>query len=57
MVAGVVSPDVIPANWRDLQKAYEEKRRRWARKTGRPYSIDLDTLDPGQLPIIDSEEG
>lgn len=57
MVAAVVSPDVIPANWRDLQKAYEQKRRRWARKVNRPYSCDLDKPDPGEIPIIDSEEG
>jgi len=47
----------IPTNWRDLQKAYEADRRRWARKTGRPYSFDLATPDPGELPISDSEDG
>jgi len=51
------SASEVPANWRDLQKAYEDKRRRWARKTGRPYSCDLDKPDPGEIPIIDSEEG
>lgn len=47
----------VPANWRDLQKAYEEKRRRWARKVNRPYSWDVEKPDPGQLPISDSEDG
>lgn len=57
MVAGVVSPDTIPANWQELDRRYREKRRRWARAVGRPYSWDVDKPDPGELPISDSEEG
>lgn len=47
----------VPANWQELDKVYRESRRLWAIETKRPYSRDIDTPDPGELPIIDSEEG
>ncbi len=47
----------LPPEWQELDRKCREKRRRWARAIGRPYSIDLDSPEPGELPIIDSEEG
>lgn len=41
------SASEVPANWRDLQKAYEEKRRRWARKVNRPYSVAVRMMARG----------
>ena len=49
----------IPANWRDLQKAYADAFKSY-RNTQTPYPLKrLRTKKPppGKLPISDSEDG
>ena len=40
-----------------LQKAYRQRRRKWAWSINRPYSEDLDKPSPGVLDIADEEAG
>ena len=40
-----------------LQRAYRNKRRRWAWKVGRPYSEDIGKPEPGVLNVADEDEG
>lgn len=47
----------LPPEWQELDRKYREDRRLWAIETKRPYPGDLNKPDPGELPIIDSEEG
>lgn len=39
-----------------LSKAYRSKRRRWARKIGRPYADDIERPEPGALSLQDDPE-
>lgn len=52
-----MSPDTIPEDWRELQKRYHTKRARWARDVMKKPWSKTEGLDPGELPISDSEEG
>jgi hypothetical protein len=49
--------ETTPQTAGEKQRAYRLKRRRWAHAIGRPYSLDLDKPEPGELPINDEQEG
>lgn len=51
------APWALMAFYKAKQKIYREKRRRWARKIGRPYSDDISEPDPGVLDAVDEEQG
>jgi hypothetical protein len=50
---GVLTPDEIET----ARKRYHEKRRRWARSIGRPYSEDLEKPEPGVVADLVEDEG
>lgn len=50
-------PNEIPADWRERQKRYHAARAWWAREKAKNPWSKTKALDPGELPISDSEEG
>lgn len=46
---------MTPDEAAERQKRYREKRRRWAWKTGRPYSQDQDAPPPCVLEAAEPE--
>jgi hypothetical protein len=49
----MMTPDEIEA----ARKRYHEKRRRWARSIGLPYSEDLEKPEPGVVADLVEDEG
>lgn len=41
----------------EKQRKYRQKRIRWARAIGRPYSWDIEKPDPGALDAAEEDNG
>jgi hypothetical protein len=48
---------LTPEEIETARKRYHEKRRRWARSIGLPYSEDLEKPEPGVVADLVEDEG
>lgn len=53
----VVGVEVTPEEAAQKQKLFRQKRMRWARAIGRPYSTDIEKPDPGALDAAEEDNG